>query len=167
MAQKLALTLDGDRTDAEVAEGPDGFRVRVGDRWYAVELEPTGHHDLYSLLIDGRSFEVYAQARWGGWDVLVGNRVYSVDAGHPHAAVRRPTTAEPEGVWLLRSPLAGIVVEVRVANEDEVQPGQVLLVIESMKMNNELQAARGGRVSAIHVRPGDRIDRGAAMVQIE
>jgi biotin carboxyl carrier protein len=167
MAHKLALALDGATVDAEVVTGTAGTRVRLGERWHDVEMVPTGHHGLYSLLINGRSWEVYAQPRPGGWDLLVGNRVFSVDSGPAAAASRRRAQAEHEGVWLLRSPLAGIVAEVRVAPGDDVQAGQVLLVVESMKMNNEMTAGRSGRVSAVHVRPGDRIDRGAALVQVE
>ncbi|MER3421314.1 MAG: acetyl-CoA carboxylase biotin carboxyl carrier protein subunit, partial [Chloroflexota bacterium] len=65
------------------------------------------------------------------------------------------------------SPLAGIVVEVRVAPGEEVRASQVLLVIESMKMNNELTAARAGRVTRVAVRPGERVERGAPLIQIE
>jgi biotin carboxyl carrier protein len=68
---------------------------------------------------------------------------------------------------VLRSPLSGIVAEVAVSAGDEVQAGQVLLVIESMKMKNELTAARGGKVAEVHARPGERVDRGVALVRIE
>lgn len=165
MAPKLTLRLDGVETAAEVHAAADGTRVRLGDRWFTVELEPTGRPDLYSLLIDGRSFEVFARRRAGGWDILIGNRVFSVDTGAARAG--RAAAPVPEGVWVLHSPLAGIVVEVRVAPGEEVRAGQVLLVVESMKMNNELTAARAGRVTRVAVRPGDRVERGAPLIQIE
>lgn len=165
MAPKLTLRLDGMETAAEVHTGADGTRVRLGDRWFTVELEPTGRPDLYSLLVDNRSFEVFARRRPGGWDILIGNQVFSVETGT--ARLGRAVAPVPEGVWLLRSPLAGIVVEVRVAPGEEVRAGQVLLVIESMKMNNELTAARAGRVTRVAVRPGERVERGAPLIQIE
>jgi acetyl/propionyl-CoA carboxylase alpha subunit len=166
MAQKLALRLEGAGAEAEVVSGPDGVRVRLNDRWYGVDFVPTGRIGLYSLLIDGRSFEVYAEARTGGWDILIGTRVFSVDTG-PARPVGRGAAPEPEGVWLLRSPLAGIIVETLVAPGDAVRAGQVVLIVESMKMNNELTAARGGAVSDIYVRPGERVERGVQLLRIE
>jgi biotin carboxyl carrier protein len=165
MAQKLALRLNGTAAEAEVASGSAGTRVRLDDRWYEVDFVPTGRTGLYSLLVNGRSFEVYAQQRPGGWDILIGTRVFAVDAGPTRPG--RQAAPEPEGVWILRSPLAGIVAEVAVAVGDEVRAGQVLLVVESMKMNNELTAARGGRVAEVHVRPGERVERGVPLVRVE
>lgn len=165
MAQKLALSLDGTPAEVEVADGPDGVRVLLGERWHTVEFEPCGRHGIYSLLVDGRSYEVYAQPRSGGWNILIGTQVYAVDSGP--AARARAAAPEPEGVWTLRSPLAGIVAEVLVAAGDEVRAGQPLLVVESMKINNELTAARGGRVAEVHTRAGERVERGAPLVRIE
>ena len=167
MAQKLILSLDGAVSEGEVRQGPDGTRVRIRDRWYDAQLEPTGRPDLYSLLIGGESWEVYARPRPGGWDVLIGTTVFSVDTG-PSRRGRAPSPAQTVGgVWVLRSPLAGIVAETRVAAGEQVEAGQVLLVIESMKMNNELTAARGGTVTRVAVQPGERVERGALLVQIE
>lgn len=165
MAQKLALRLNGASAEAEVATGANGPRVRLDDAWYDVDFVPTGRGGLYSLLVNGRSFEVYAQPRAGGWDILIGTRVFEVDAGPVRPG--RQAAAEPEGAWVLRSPLSGIVAEVAVAAGEEVSAGQVLLVIESMKMKNELTAARGGTVAEVHARPGERVDRGVALVRIE
>jgi biotin carboxyl carrier protein len=164
MGQRLTLRVNGTRAEAEVADGVGGLRVRLGERWHAVDFAPAGGHGLYSLLVDGRSYEVYARPRPGGWEVLIGNQVFVVDIGAGAAA--RAAPPEPEGVWVLQSPLAGIVVETRAAPGDQVQAGQVLLVVESMKMNNELAAARSGTVTHVYVRPGERVERGQALARI-
>jgi len=166
MAPKLAVRLNGARAEAEVTEDPEGRRVRLNGRWYVVDFTPTGRTGLYSLLIDGHSFEVYAQPRSGGWDILIGTRVFSVDTGPARPSGRQAAPLEPEGVWLLRSPLSGIVAETPVAPGTEVRAGQLVLVVESMKMNNELTAARAGVVTDVYVRPGERVDRGAQLVRI-
>ncbi len=168
MAQKFALALDGAAYEVELDTGGSDARIRLADRWYAVELEATGRPNLYSLLIDGRSYEVYAEARPGGWEVLIGVDVFSIDTGPSRGPRgRNGVPAPPSGAWELRSPLAGIVVDVRVQSGDEVEQGQVLLVVESMKMNNELVAARAGRVTAVQAAAGDRVERGAPLVRIE
>ena len=168
MAQKLALTVhDGTQAEAEVRETPEGLRMRLNDRWHTVDFAPSGRSGIYSLLVDGRSFEVYAQPRPGGWEILIGNRVFSVDTGHARPGARRAAAPEPEGAWTLRSPLAGLVTETLVRVGDEVQAGQALLVVESMKMNNELVAARAGTVTVVQVQAGQRVERGTALVRIE
>jgi biotin carboxyl carrier protein len=164
MARKLALSVDGRAEGVEVVEERDGLRVRLGDAWHAVELQPTNQSGLYSLLIDGRSWEVFARERPGGYELLIGNRVYQVDVG----AGRR--AAEPEGVagvWTLVSPMAGQVVEVRIAEGDRVEAGQTLVVVESMKMNNELTAVRAGTVHDVQVRPGERVEKGRLLLRVE
>ena len=167
MAQKRTLRLDDRLVETEVRDGPDGLEVRLDDRWYRVDFVPTGRHELYSLLVDGRSWEVYAQPRPGGWDILIGNRVFSIETAAGRASGRGGAAPEAAGVWTLRSPLAGIVVETPVAVGDQVRAGQVVLVIESMKINNELKAARAGSVSAVYVQRGERVERGTPLVRVE
>lgn len=167
MAQKLALRVDdGTTAEAEVHETPEGLQVRLNDRWHTVDFAPSGRSGIYSLLVDGRSFEVYARPRPGGWEILIGNRVFSVDTGPTRPGARR-AALEPEGAWTLRSPLAGVVAETLVGPGDEVRAGQALLIVESMKMNNELVAARAGKVTAVHVQAGQRVERGTPLVRIE
>lgn len=164
MAGKLALSIDGRTEELEVAGEAGALRVRLGDHWHAVELQPTNQSGLYSLLIDGRSWEVFARERPGGYELLIGNRVYDVDVGRGRRA------AEPEGVtgvWTLVSPMAGQVIEVRVADGDQVEAGQTLAVVESMKMNNELTAARAGTVQGVQVRPGERVEKGRVVLRVE
>ncbi len=167
MARKLALSLNAATTEAEVEHTPSGPRVRLGDQWFDVDFAAAGGHGLYSLLIDGRSYEVYAQPRSGGFDVLIGNRVFSVDSDFVRGKARPAGPAEPEGVWVLRSPMAGLVVQTLVAAGDEVRAGQLLLLVESMKMNNELSAARAGAVTEVYVSAGQRVDRGAPLIRVE
>ena len=166
MARRLALRLDGVRAEVEVRDSPEGTRVHLDERWHHVDFVPTGRHGVWSLLIDGESWEVYAQQRPGGWDVLIGNEVFAVEVSTPQAAARA-RAPEPEGVWLLRSPLAGVVVEAAVKPGDTVESGRVLLVVESMKINNELTAARAGTVAMVYVQPGERVERGAPLLRIE
>ncbi len=163
MAGTLALTVNGRAGEVEVAERDGGLRVRLGDRWHTAELLKTNQSGLYSLLIDGRSWELFARERPGGFDLLLGNHVYDVAVGRPR---RADAAAEVSGAWTLVSPLSGLVSEVRVHQGDTVQAGQALLVVESMKMNNELTAARAGTVTEIRVAPGERVERGRPLLQI-
>lgn len=165
MARKLALRVNGRREEAEVVEEDGVLRVRLGDRWHTVELERTNRAGLYSMLVDGRSWELFARERPGGLELLVGNRVYEVTVGSDRRGAE-VDEGEMTGAWTLLSPMSGQVVEVRVANGDSVQAGQALVVVESMKMNNELTAARAGTVSDLQVSPGERVERGRLMLRV-
>jgi acetyl/propionyl-CoA carboxylase alpha subunit len=164
MAGKLTLSVDGRTEEVEVAGEPGALRIRLGESWHDVELQPTNQSGLYSLLIDGRSWEVFARDRPGGFELLIGNRVYDVDVGRG----RRATEAEGvTGVWTLVSPMAGQVVDVRVADGDTVEAGQTLVVVESMKMNNEMTAARAGTVQGVQVGSGERVEKGRLLLRVE
>jgi biotin carboxyl carrier protein len=74
-------------------------------------------------------------------------------------------TAEGRGD-VLRSPMTGVVIEVVTEAGATVTAGQVLVIVESMKMNNELRSPRDGIVDAVHVQQGERVERNATLVTI-
>jgi pyruvate carboxylase subunit B len=67
----------------------------------------------------------------------------------------------------LKAPMPGLIVRVTVQPGDTVQPGQGLVVMEAMKMENELKAAAAGRVKAVLVAPGTAVEKGALLVELE
>lgn len=71
-----------------------------------------------------------------------------------------------DGRWLLRAPLTGVVVETRVAAGDAVVQGDVMIVVEAMKMLNELRARVAGTVSAVHPEAGQRVEIGEVLIEI-
>ncbi len=72
-----------------------------------------------------------------------------------------------DGPSLMEAPIPGKVVAVNVAPGDQVEPGQSLVVLEAMKMENELAAENGGTVVKVHVAPGDTVGTGAPLVELE
>jgi acetyl-CoA/propionyl-CoA carboxylase, biotin carboxylase, biotin carboxyl carrier protein len=66
----------------------------------------------------------------------------------------------------IRAPMQGTVIRVEVSDGDEVTAGQLLAVVEAMKMENPLRAPHPGRVTALHVAPGDTVAQGATLCQI-
>jgi biotin carboxyl carrier protein len=68
---------------------------------------------------------------------------------------------------MITSPMPGRVLKVLVAEGDEVAVGQSVVVVEAMKMENELVTTRAGRVKVVHVQPGATVESGAALVEVE
>ena len=164
MAPSYRLSLDGEERDVEVVEGPDGLAVRIDGRLLDANLSNI-NGSLYSLLLGGRSYEVVAVEAPGGYEVLIHNRVFEVGVEEPGGSRRgaRPALAAGDQV---RSPMTGVVAEVIVGAGDAVVKGQVVVVVESMKMNNELRSPRDGIVSSVHVGRGERVERNAVLVTL-
>ncbi|HUG53092.1 MAG TPA: biotin/lipoyl-containing protein [Vicinamibacteria bacterium] len=156
----------GSRTVRAEVRGGDGlYTVVLDGRAREVDVREAGPH-LMSLLVDGRSHEVGVERREGGYRVAVRGCVLEVglvEAGRGAIAPRRP----PGGPARVQAPMPGKLVRVLVAAGDEVGAGQGLVVMEAMKMENEIRAPRAGRVKEAPVREGQAVETGALLVLIE
>jgi biotin carboxyl carrier protein len=173
VAERYLVRLGSDLHEVEVEEGPGGLRVVLDGRSHRVRLEQVGHGGvpLYLLEVDGHPFEAFAEPRAGGYEITIGFRRYAVHvqsgrAGRAPAPVVEAAGWQPAagGGWLVVSPMSGVVQEVQVAPGQTVGEGDVLLVIESMKMNNELRAQHGGTVREVYVAPGQRVEPGESLL---
>jgi biotin carboxyl carrier protein len=170
MAPKYLMRLGDELKEVVIEEGPRGIRVRLNDQWHDVSLEQIGDSVLYSLIVDDRPYEFFAEERRGGFDIVIGSQRYSVlreshgrRAPPPVSAGATETPGEA-GEWVLVSPMTGLIQEICVSPGDGAEVGDVLAVIEAMKMNNELRAQRSGRVAEIYVSVGQRVEQGSALL---
>ncbi|HEY6178714.1 MAG TPA: biotin/lipoyl-containing protein [Kofleriaceae bacterium] len=168
MKRELIVTAEGrERTVVVDGPGPDGrFQVTLDS--VAHEVEATAlRPGTWSLIIAGKSYVVDLDRRRGGIAASVGAGEVMLqveDALHKRlasAGARAPARGES-----IRAPIAGKVVKVMVAVGDTVAPGSAVIVLEAMKMENELAAERGGRVAAIHRVAGQAVDTGDLLVEI-
>jgi len=81
--------------------------------------------------------------------------------------VEAVSAARDSGPSRILAPIPGKVVAVKVEPGDEVEPGQALVVLEAMKMENELAADQAGKVAAIHVAAGETVEGGELLVELE
>jgi biotin carboxyl carrier protein len=170
MKRELIVTNEG-RDRSVVVEGPlpDGkFRVAIDGQVREVDAKLV-RPGTWSILLDGKSYVVDLDRRRGGIAASVGasEAVLQVeDALHRRlAAAARPHGDKARGEKLA-APIAGKVVKVLVALGDTVAPGTAVIVLEAMKMENELVAERGGTVSAIHKQAGQAVETGETLVEL-
>jgi len=167
--RELIVTADG-RDRAVIVDGPgqDGrFRISIDGAEQVVDARAL-RRGTWSLIIAGRSYVVDLDHRRTGIAASVGDSsaVLQVeDALHKRLASAAGTRPATHGE-ALRAPIAGKVVKVLVAVGDHVAPGAAVIVLEAMKMENELAAERGGTVSAIHKAAGQAVDTGDLLVEI-
>jgi len=148
--------------------GPDGgqMRVRVDDAVYEVDVQRV-EHGLSLVFGDGRSVAVALTAQGPGrWLAQLPHvaltAVLNGRAGDPSSA--GGAAALHAGEVRLTAPMPGRIGRVLVSVGDEVAARQGLVVIEAMKMENELGAPRAGRVKEIHVTPGTPVEAGRLLV---
>ena len=163
------LKLGDQEHELEVEEHDGHFRVRLGRKWYPLELQQVGEGARYSLLLNRRPYDVFAEESPHGYHIVIGSRLFAITTPGPARARRAGGPADVEapaeaGEWVLSSPMAGVVQEVLVQPGDEVEAGQVVMVVEAMKMQNDLHARRAGTVKAVYVSVGQRVEQGAPLL---
>jgi len=149
-----------------VTRAEDGWRVRLDDREVLVDVLPVGP-SLYSLLIEGRSYEVDVFAMDGGLVVHVSGQPFRVELQAGHQARAGVAASPAAGGETIRAPMPGKAVRVLVRPGDRVGAGDGVVVIEAMKMENELKALAGGRVREVRVAEGKAVAAGEVLVVLE
>lgn len=155
----------------------DGGRVSVDGESLEAHVATVPGTPLYHLLLGGESWTVAAQALEGvgeaggsRWALGVAGERIEVEAVDDRTRQIQSLTgrrAGRAGGAVLRAPMPGLVVRVEVREGDRVALGAGLIVVEAMKMENELRAARPGVVAKVHVRPGQAVEKGAPLVTLE
>ena len=155
------------------AESSSGVRrFRINGRLLEAHCEEVAPA-VYSLLVEGRPYEAFVStlpgdygARSNSLSVVVGLRKYQVDLRDPRQWRRTGSSIESEGPQEIIAPMPGKIVKILVTQGQQVERGQGLLVIEAMKMQNELRAPRAGRVERVYLDEGRGVDSGARLVRL-
>lgn len=122
----------------------------------------------YSILVDGRVYEVQVgQDPRGGLQVDIDGRRVSVDVRDPRGFRRSGGAGSGEGRQSVAAPMPGKVIRILVAEGDQVEAGAGLVVVEAMKMQNEMKAPKSGRVTQMKAREGDTVAAGDVLAVIE
>jgi len=172
MAEKYLVHLDGESMEIELDRDGEQTLARFGDddSWHQVDLQQVLASGLYVLLMDNRPIELSVEPRSRlSARVTVGRHRLEavVERWRPPSARAKRRTVTKSGKAELTAPMTGSVVEVLCSVGQEVAEGDVLMVIESMKMNNELRAPVTGTVTSIRASDGDRVQSGDVLAEIE
>jgi biotin carboxyl carrier protein len=147
----------------------DEKHISVNGKTYQVDFESVSGQPVYSLIVDGKSHESYVQQGEDNWQVLLRGRLYPViveDEREKRLRAAAGAGVAESGEFHLKAPMPGLVVTIPVAEGQEVKKGQVLLILESMKMQNELKSPRAGTIGRIRVKSGESVEQKQTLLSI-
>ncbi len=149
--------------------GEGRFRAKLGDRLISVEvLELPG--GAMSLLVDGKSYDLRLEEKNDKVRVSVRDQQFLVDVVDERRRRLREAAGHKlhvEGAQVIEAPMPGKVVRLLVKVGDEVAEGQGLVVVEAMKMENELKSPKAGKVKEITAKEGLAVEGGAKLLVVE
>jgi pyruvate carboxylase subunit B len=156
---ELEVTIDGDEVQvlgsaarARLAD-VEGTPVRmliVGDQVHRIVVRPGGARGHYTIWVDGFRHDVEA-----------------LDERMRAIRELSAATSDTAGPAPLVAPMPGMIVRVNAEVGARVHPGQGLVVMEAMKMENELRAQSEGTIKAVHAQPGTAVEKGALLIELE
>lgn len=163
---KYRALVDGNPIDCEfdLSSWPR-VNALVGGRRLDIELAEVGP-GVWWFAVDGRSVETAVTRSQDGYEVRVGEDTYRIALEDLGRYVGRATLHQHHGRIEIRAPMPGRVVRVLVEDGEVVEPGQGLLVLEAMKMQNEIKAQETGTVS-LNIREGVRVNGGDLLATVK
>lgn len=162
---KYYATVDDQEFVIEVRKN----QILVNDEPLALDFQQMPGSGVTSLLINNRSLEAVVEEQDGQWQVLIQGDLYSVtvdDERSRRLASARGVLGHADGEAVIASPMPGIIIAVPVAEGDDVQKGDKVVILESMKMENELRAPRDGRVTQVKIKAGESVEKSQVLLVI-
>jgi biotin carboxyl carrier protein len=156
---KYIATVNGETYTIEI--GADN-RLTINDEPYDIDFRQLAAGDVTSLLLNNHSFEAVIAPHDDYWEVLIRGELYHVqveDEQTRRLSQARGAVHHPDGDAIIKSPMPGIIVAVPAAEGDAVQKGDKIIILESMKMENELRSPCDGVVTHIHTMPGASVEK--------
>ena len=147
----------------------DDKHISVDGKVYEVDFESVSGQPVYSLIVDGKSHESYVAAGDHDWQVLLRGRLYPVTVEDEREMRLRSAAGGgvvETGEFHLRAPMPGLVVTILVEEGQSIKKGQVLLILESMKMQNELKSPREGVIGRLRVKAGETVEQKQTLLSV-
>ena len=162
------VIIDGTEHRVELEAQGEGWNCRVDGEEIIVDAAFTAR-DVISMLVDNRAHEIKREySMLGETHIIIGSERFAAEVRDPRSLrSRRSAAGVGEGPQKILAPMPGKIVRLMVAEKDEVEAGQGLLVVEAMKMQNEIKSPKKGVVQKIMVAEGSNVNPGETMAIVE
>lgn len=162
------------------------YVTTVGDKQFTIDINRDGQitvdgqaidaefqqmldSSMYSMLIGGESHDVRMNEGDGVYEVQLSGEIFEVvveDERTRRLTGLKSGSSGISGEAVVKAPMPGVVIDVPVTVDQEIEKGEIVVILESMKMQNEFKAPRAGTVKTIKIKPGDRIEQNTVMIVI-
>jgi biotin carboxyl carrier protein len=167
---KLTAEISGEKLELDLRQEGSRIVAEIDGRRYEVEARRS-QPGVYLLLADGHVYDCrveHSGTKQEASEVTVGSRVYDVSLTDPkRLRVGQSAGASLDGTAQIIAPMPGKVVRVLVAAGAEVEAGAGLVVVEAMKMQNEMKSPKAGKVTAVNVEAGATVNAGDVLAVVE
>jgi biotin carboxyl carrier protein len=162
------VVVDGKTHHLELTRGDKTWLCKVDDQEIEVDAALTAR-DVMSVLVGNKAYEIKRERSLrGDLHLVIGSARYAVDVQDPRSLrTRRATGGAEAGPQKITAPMPGKIVRVIVAVGDEVKAGHGVIVMEAMKMQNELKSPKDGKVQKIFTSEGSTVNPGDTLAVIE
>ena len=164
---KYITTIDDKEFLVEII---DENHISVDGKIVEIDFESVESQPVFSLLVDGKSYEAYVYEGDENLEVLIKGRLYHSKVEDERERRLREAaggSSTVSGTFYLKAPMPGLVVSVDVEEGQDIREGDVLIILESMKMQNELKSPRDGVVGRIQIAVGDSVEQRQKMLSVE
>ncbi|OQX56319.1 MAG: hypothetical protein B5M53_02045 [Candidatus Cloacimonas sp. 4484_209] len=160
---KKKLNINGKHYEIEIESNKNPIVVKINGNNYTVDLSTGIANGFRSIIVNNESFEVYCEEKDEAHFLLwIGNDFYNVTFGD-----LRADETEEEGSSIIHAPMPGLVAKLKVKENDKVSKGDPILILEAMKMQNEIKSPRDGIVKEIFVEEGAKVGLEDKLVALE
>jgi biotin carboxyl carrier protein len=162
------IVVDGTKYQVELERTENCWRCKVDGRAIEVDAAVTAR-DVLSVLVDGDAFEIKRErSLQGDLHMILGSARYQVEVQDPRSLrTRRAIAGSETGPQTLKAPMPGKIVRILVQEKEEVKAGQGILVMEAMKMQNEMKSPKDGKVQKILTAEGSAVNPGDTLAIVE
>jgi len=162
------VNVDGKTHHVELERGEATWLCKVDGQELEVDAALTAR-DILSVLLDGKAYEIKRERSLRGeLHMVIGSARYAVDVQDPRSLRSRRAVAGAEaGPQKIKAPMPGKIVRILVSEKDEVKAGQGVIVMEAMKMQNEMKSPKDGVVQKIMTAEGSTVNAGDALAIVE
>jgi biotin carboxyl carrier protein len=162
------VLVDGKTHQVELQRGEKLWSCKVDGQAIEVDAALTAR-DVLSVLVGGKAYEIKRErSLQGDLHMVIGSARYAVDVQDPRSLrTRRAVAGAEAGPQKVKAAMPGKIVRILVSENDEVKAGQGLLVMEAMKMQNEMKSPKDGRVQKLLTAEGSAVNAGDTLAIID
>ena len=156
----------GDEIPVEIERAGTGYRVKLGGKWLVADMVDAGPFVRSLRLEDGTQLALIHHREGNTHEITLADSTVHVDIRDPLSLKRKRGEDEMGGGGMIKALMPGRIVRIHVTQGQHVRKGEGLLVLEAMKMENEIQAAAEGTVDELFVEAGQTVEGGAELIRI-